>query len=126
MLEGMRANNVSLTCSRTSPGDEESKAREASCSMPKVVDMTRAAGTPLPVTSPTTSPRRPPDKRWKSKKSSHLTSRLVVGGDLPALQLGHLLGQRRLLDAPCHLPVHPFQKSTPGFKDASIHGLSSQ
>ena len=35
-------------------------------SMPQVVDMTRAAGTPLPVASPTTSPSRPSERRWKS------------------------------------------------------------
>jgi hypothetical protein len=28
MLAGTRANNVSLTCSSTSPGEEEPKARE--------------------------------------------------------------------------------------------------
>ena len=31
--------------------------------------------------------------------SAHLPGRLVVGRDLPALQLGHLLGQRALPDA---------------------------
>ena len=66
MLGGMRANNVSLTCSSTSPGEEESKAWATRCSMPQVVDITSAAGTPLPVASPTTSPSRPSERRWKS------------------------------------------------------------
>src|SRR5215212_5112608 len=34
--------------------------------------------------------------------ASHLPGRLVEGGDLPALQRGHLLWQRGLLDAPRH------------------------
>ena len=38
----------------------------ASRSMPQVVDITSAAGTPLPVASPTTSPSRPSESRWKS------------------------------------------------------------
>src|SRR5215203_2616105 len=52
MLVGMRVTNVSLTWASTSPGEGESKARAASWSMPQVVAITRAAGTPLPVASP--------------------------------------------------------------------------
>src|SRR5215208_5548248 len=68
MLEGMRANNVSLPWASTSPG-EEAKARETACNMPQVVDITSAAGTPLPVASPTTTPTLPSESRWKSYKS---------------------------------------------------------
>ena len=35
--------------------------------------------------------------------SSHLPSRLVVGRDLPALKLGHHLGERGMLNAPRYL-----------------------
>ena len=86
MLEGMRATNVSLTWASTSPGEEESRARAASCNIPQVVDITNAAGTPLPVASPTTSPSRPSRQEVEVVEvSSHLSSRLVEGGDLPAL-----------------------------------------
>jgi hypothetical protein len=66
MLVGMRATNVWLTWASTSPGEEEPKARAADCSMPQVVDMTRAAGTPLPVAFPTRRPSLPSGRRWKS------------------------------------------------------------
>ena len=62
MLEGMLGTSASLTRRSISPGEEESDAWETALSMPKVVDMTSAAGTPLPVASPTTSPRQPPDR----------------------------------------------------------------
>src|SRR3712207_8459057 len=46
--------------------------------------------------------------------TSHLPGRLVEGTNLPALQLRHLLGQRGLLDAPCHLQflLYADRKST--------------
>src|SRR5215211_198430 len=100
MFEGMRATNVSLTRSSTSFGEEEPNACETACSMPQVVAITSAAGTPLPVASPTTSPSRPSEEVEVVEVSSYLASGLVEGRDLPALQFGHLLGQRGLLDAP--------------------------
>jgi len=54
----MRTSNASLTCLSVSPGEEESNACAASCNMPQVVDITSAAGTPLPIASPTTRPSR--------------------------------------------------------------------
>src|SRR5215211_7774091 len=105
MLGGMRANNVSLTWASTLPGEEESRARAASCNIPQVVDITNAAGIPLPVASPTTPSHTFREKVEVVEVSSHLSSRLVEGGDLPALQLGHLLGQRGMLDASCYLEL---------------------
>ena len=55
----------SLTRSSTSPGRVQRLGRRA-LSMLRVLDITRAAGTPLPVASPTTSPSRPSERRWKS------------------------------------------------------------
>jgi hypothetical protein len=43
---GMRAYNVSLTCSSTSPGVAESKVCETACSISQVVAITRVAGSP--------------------------------------------------------------------------------
>jgi hypothetical protein len=43
---GMRASNVSLTCSSTSPGVVESKVCETACSISQVVAITRVAGSP--------------------------------------------------------------------------------
>jgi hypothetical protein len=60
MLGGMRASNASLTRASTSPDEEEeAKAREASCNIPQLVDITSAADMPLLVASPVTSPSRP-------------------------------------------------------------------
>ena len=87
MLEGMRANNVSLTRPSTSPGEEESKAWATACSMPQVVDITKAAGTPLPVRPHHESHSTLREEVEVVEVSSHLPSWLVVGGDLPTLQL---------------------------------------
>ena len=64
MLAGMRANNASLVRSSTSPG--ESRERATALNMPQVVDITSAAGTPLPVASPTIRLSLPSERRWKS------------------------------------------------------------
>src|SRR5919199_1409061 len=83
MLGGMSGSRTVLTCASTAPG-ESSRAAVARSSA-RVVAITSAAGTPLSVTSPTTSPGRP-----------------VVRGQLPAGELGELLGQEGLLDQPRH------------------------
>jgi hypothetical protein len=66
MLGGMRASNVSLTRDSTSPGEEEPKAWATALSMLEVASATRAAGIPLPVASPTTTPTRPSSRAKKS------------------------------------------------------------
>ena len=48
---------ASFTLPNTSPGEEEPKAWATALSMLRALDITSAAGTPLPVASPTTSPR---------------------------------------------------------------------
>jgi hypothetical protein len=68
MVDGMRANKVSLTYSSTSPGEEASKVFETACNIPQVVDITSAAGTPLPVASPRLLLGDPP-KEYGSRRS---------------------------------------------------------
>jgi hypothetical protein len=68
--------------------------------MPQVVDITSAAGTPLPVGVP--HHQSQPILREEVEVveiSSHLPSWLVVGSDLPAFQCGHFFWERGLLDA---------------------------
>ena len=50
----------------TGKGVPAALVMSTTCSMPQVVDMTKAAGTPLPVASPTTTPSLPSERRWKS------------------------------------------------------------
>jgi hypothetical protein len=69
--------------------------------MPQVVDITSAAGTPLPVASPHHKPQSAlREKVEVVEVSSHLSGWLVEGTNLPSLQLRHLLRQRGVLDAP--------------------------
>ena len=63
---GMRATNVSLTRANTSPGEEEPKAWAPALSMLEVASATNAAGIPLPVASPITTPSRPSSRSKKS------------------------------------------------------------
>jgi hypothetical protein len=66
MLGGMSMTSESLTLANTSPGEEEANAWATARSMLRVLAITKAAGTPLPVASPTTMPKRPSSSSKKS------------------------------------------------------------
>jgi hypothetical protein len=90
----MRANNVSLTCLSTSPGEEESKAWAASCNMPEVVAITNAAGTPRARSVPHHESQ--PALREEVEVvevAPYFPSGPVIGSNLPTFQFRHFLGK---------------------------------
>ena len=100
----MSGHRCSFTRSSTSPGSIRRWA-EARSTL-RVADITSAAGTPLSVTSPTTKPDPPVGKRdHVVEVAAHLACGAVAGRDLPAGQIGKLLGQEVLLDQPGDLEL---------------------
>src|SRR5215207_3634145 len=103
MLDGMRTNNASFTRLSTSPG-----GRRVRCLSGK---LQHAAGGGHDQGRWHSLARRVPHHEAQPilgeevevvKVAPSLPSWLVVGRDLPALQCGHFLRERGLLDAPCH------------------------
>ena len=87
-----------MTRSSTSPGASDRVGREARRTL-RVAAITIAAGTPLSVTSPTTSPTLPSGELDEVVEvAADRAGRPVVGGHLPAGEVGELFRQEVLLD----------------------------
>ena len=104
IFSGMSGQRCSLTRSSTSPGLDQPLGGGAQHA--RVAAITSAAGTPLSVTSPITRPTRAVGQRDEVVEvAADLARRPVVGGDLPARQVGQRAGQEVLLDQPGDLQL---------------------
>ena len=96
MLAGMRANNVSLTWASTSPGERGVPELSGELQHTAGGGHHQRCRHPLARRVAHDHSQPPLGKKVEVVEvSSHLSSRLVEGGDLPAFQLGHLLWAAR-------------------------------